>query len=843
MKLKRFTISAIILLFLSASLSAQSRLDRILNNMVLDAYTPNINREIFKVIEPHKPLGQTFTTGSNIVEISRIAVAVAYWNESWQESESLVVTIYDSPQKNKILATDKIPYSRRAWDHQVLMFYFDLKVQPNKEYYFELTVDGGDSVINGIFTGGSYNGQAYEGVNTSNTNIWFEIHSRPVFDRDAAYADRFSMFNLNYPGLEEVKKYVNQKNWDSAVDELIKFYENRKDLFTEGNVSKPMLNPDFDTSELDKFIFEYKLVVDDGEIIDLGPRYNHWVNWAKKGGIGFTRVGLHRYFRAAYQNTTDEKYAKAYDDFLFYFFNDIPSPIRSGYIKPDQKEVPANFSNGIGGGRMWDGLGLAARIGLTWWNYGGFINSPNLTRDMRAAMIFNVHDMGALLSRMQAGGNWEATIGKAVFDFGDQFPESTYSDKYFKQGLNIILSNIEDTLHPDGSSWEASANYHNIIVNRYLSIFKRCKELNIEIEKKYKDLVEKSVDFILYTLQPDWNAPARGDSGFFSEPLDHLRRGGEYFNRLDFIWAGSRGTEGTKPSKLSYAFDTSGWFVMRSGWNTDSLYLNIHNGPNRGHGHYDALSLIVMGYGERFIVDPGITTYGTPEADFMTSTKAHATITVDGRDTRQDFGKNTFGVANDIEYIKAENAGYNGLNDVKHTRTIVFVKDDYWAVFDEVNGIGEYEITSRFPFAPGILNILNPSGLLTTLNENANLLLVPENGHKMNVEEYTHQIDSKIKDAPAVLYTTKTSLPFKHSQLLLPYRGKEIPNASIRKIVSGFYEIKINDRTDYIAIGNIDNAYVSFNGKAVCITYNKDGNHKIRNFDSEKVYIKKLPIQ
>ena len=57
----------------------------------LDAYLNNIR------------LGQTFATGPKVVEIYQIAVQSRPWSSAWGEGTSLVMTLYDGPDKGSKL--------------------------------------------------------------------------------------------------------------------------------------------------------------------------------------------------------------------------------------------------------------------------------------------------------------------------------------------------------------------------------------------------------------------------------------------------------------------------------------------------------------------------------------------------------------------------------------------------------------------------------------------------------------------------------------------------------------------------------------------------------------------
>ena len=79
-----------------------------------------------------------------------------------------------------------------------------------------------------------------------------------------------------------------------------------------------------------------------------------------------------------------------------------------------------------------------------------------------------------------------------------------------------------------------------------------------------------------------------------------------------------------EPSEKSKALPDSGYYVMRTGWDRQSHYLNFDCGeiaagvsaediPSAAHGHADALSIEVAAYGVPILVDPGFYTYNGAE--------------------------------------------------------------------------------------------------------------------------------------------------------------------------------------------------------------------------------------
>ena len=89
-----------------------------------------------------------------------------------------------------------------------------------------------------------------------------------------------------------------------------------------------------------------------------------------------------------------------------------------------------------------------------------------------------------------------------------------------------------------------------------------------------------------------------------SLPAD--RSGHAVPERQDFLWYATNGKQGHAPAETSHAFPYAGYYVMRSGWDSDARWLWFDGGPfGYGHQHEDKLEIMVTAYREAFLVDPG----------------------------------------------------------------------------------------------------------------------------------------------------------------------------------------------------------------------------------------------
>ena len=159
---------------------------------------------------------------------------------------------------------------------------------------------------------------------------------------------------------------------------------------------------------------------------------------------------------------------------------------------------------------------------------------------------------------------------------------------------------------------------------------------------------------------------------------------------------------------------------MRNGWGRRAHQLIFDVGPigcpvSSGHGHADLLSIQCSAFGETYLVDAGTGCYQSGNAwrDYFRSTRAHSTITIDGRDQATTTGPFSWqgtrpsarlvGFANCHEYdvVEARHNAYGDLEyPVTHSRRVVFVKEaGYWVIVDDLTGSAHHSIALRYQFA------------------------------------------------------------------------------------------------------------------------------------------------
>ena len=193
---------------------------------------------------------------------------------------------------------------------------------------------------------------------------------------------------------------------------------------------------------------------------------------------------------------------------------------------------------------------------------------------------------------------------------------------------------------------------------------------------------------------------------------------------------------------------------MRSDWTPDAKYLFFDAGPYGGpHGHEDKLSIEIYVFGHPFLVDVGSYTYddSSPFRRYFKGTYGHNTILVDGlsqiRGWYGDYMEPRVGVKPDAVWVNRPEFDYavatygDGygefsirrpdaaviIDDVIHTRHVLFIKPDYWILVDELQATECHRYQQLFHADPNVIlaHVENNKVFLGIESGAAQLVLVP----------------------------------------------------------------------------------------------------------------------
>jgi hypothetical protein len=167
------------------------------------------------------------------------------------------------------------------------------------------------------------------------------------------------------------------------------------------------------------------------------------------------------------------------------------------------------------------------------------------------------------------------------------------------------------------------------------------------------------------------------------------------------------------PAENRQAFEDAGYFMQRSGWETQDTQVTFDCGGlaigSGGHSHADALSLTVFSNGHAFLIDPGTSIYNCAPnwRRYFRSTAAHSTVVVDNHGqgepgdtfrwkTKEPGCLRKQVALPEFDYVDGE-VTFRGIT---HRRRLVHVRPNYWIVLDELSGEGEHNFDFLYHFAP-----------------------------------------------------------------------------------------------------------------------------------------------
>ena len=251
----------------------------------------------------------------------------------------------------------------------------------------------------------------------------------------------------------------------------------------------------------------------------------------------------------------------------------------------------------------------------------------------------------------------------------------------------------------------------------------------------------------MYITRPDGTSPPIGDDDggrlvtLDRRPVNDFRAalstGAALFGRGDYkfvagelaeetLWLlGTRGVrafdeiKAEEPKVESQDFPDGGYYVMRDGWHRRANYLLFDCGPhgtsNCGHAHADALAIEVAANGRPLLIDPGTYTYtGSKELrDSFRGSSAHNVLLVDGEPSSVPAGPFSWKTITKcqplswiserrFDYVAGRHDGYERLaSPVSHTRSLLFLKNDYWIMRDSLAANAKHDLNLRFHFVPG----------------------------------------------------------------------------------------------------------------------------------------------
>ncbi len=364
--------------------------------------------------------------------------------------------------------------------------------------------------------------------------------------------------------------------------------------------------------------------------------------------------------------------------------------------------------------------------------------------------------------------------------FAGVFFQGKDAERWLTRGKRLLLEQLSEQFLDDGGHYERSPHYHALMLENMLDLFNLSRSnsgvLGNETEAALEEVIVRGLAFLHRITLPDGTIPLFNDSVQGASPsIDEL-----------YVYAGK--FIDITPPEYSGGVElvnepSSGIYGYRH--DDDMLLIDCGDiGPDYqpGHTHCDFLSFELIWDDEPVIVDSGVYEYQAGEMrDYVRSTAAHNTISVDGKEQSEIWGE--FRVARRANKLQAEivrrsdnqivfSGGYQGFPQVSdkiaHKRKIVCHLNHGGAaieVHDKVLGKGVHRIDSYLHFHPDITLEDNGGGCWNLLREQVTIarLVIETDGDKtistiLGQDWYCPEFGIKQKNQVMIM-TTEAALP------------------------------------------------------------------------------------
>lgn len=487
---------------------------------------------------------------------------------------------------------------------------------------------------------------------------------------------------------------------------------------------------------------------------------------------------------AAYYLTGRPQYAKAFDSIMSMWLSQNPMP--------EWKDESDN---------VWRLIETSVRITDSWIEaFAIFFNAPEVSDEVRIGMIASFHDHAQFLAHFrspQRNHLLQETFG--LLAIATAFPEFKMSSAWMQIAQKRLDFAIRNDVYSDGGYNEGSTYYHRFAIRILQRIADFAAAYDVKLSPFFLQQLEKMYEFLMHTARPDGVMSAMND-GYHAKNLRILfEKPAEMFGRKDFEFFATAGKKGHEPGEHSIYFPYSGIAVSRSSWQEDAAFAIFDGGLfGSSHGHEDKLNFELFAFGKPFVVEAGTFTYVVNRwRKYFTSSFAHNTIVVDGRSqkrfplekewvNRPERELPNIWISNGhLDYFQSTyEDGYGNIKEdilagISHTRRMIFLRPDYWVLWDLVEGDGEHLVQQllHFPSEPSVtvsdetaIEIKYPAGpfmcVRGALPSGTTLTLAK--AQEKPIQGWVSSEYGEKQGAPAAVYSWKGKLPVSFVSVFYP---------------------------------------------------------------------------
>jgi hypothetical protein len=341
---------------------------------------------------------------------------------------------------------------------------------------------------------------------------------------------------------------------------------------------------------------------------------------------------------------------------------------------------------------------------------------------------------------------------------------------------------------------------------RSFVLFKQiCDRANYQLPDFFNETIEKMYSYIAHAVRPDGNRILNNDGDRGSD-VQLILEGAKLYHHPEWEYIATNGKQGTKPvDGPSYFYPWAGQLISRSGFDKNAHWSFFDVGPwGSGHQHNDKLHISVSAYGRDLLVDAGRFAYTGEVAKkfrpYARGTKGHNCILIDGKSQMPDvrvtdkpLTEDHWKIAPEYDYAWNSFDKYYDIENVKHTRSVMYVRGEFWVVVDKISSKKPRTIETLWHWHPECIIEIDDMGVISSKNKKGNLQVIPieksdwkvtvfEGQEKPEIRGWYSEEYNKFEPNKEVVHSSKVEGEETFVWLLVP--SEKIGPKPIAKIVS-----------------------------------------------------------
>lgn len=254
---------------------------------------------------------------------------------------------------------------------------------------------------------------------------------------------------------------------------------------------------------------------------------------------------------------------------------------------------------------------------------------------------------------------------KALMFAGVYF-QGKQADRWLKKSQRLLREQLQEQFLEDGGHYEKSPQYHCLMLENCLDLYNLVANnraiCDVKLQAQLKNLIVISLHWLSEIQYHNGDIPLFNDSANHIAP--NYTQLSQYASRLFLYQPEASIVSGGKLIEL----DASGYYGLEA--NSDKFLIDcgdVSPAYQPGHTHCDFLSYELVLNDQPVVVDSGVYEYTQGDMrDYVRSTKAHNTISVDGSEQSEVWAG--FRVARRAKKIHAQ---------IKHTQQGAFFSGTY----------------------------------------------------------------------------------------------------------------------------------------------------------------------